>query len=100
MIPELVWVLKNMGFVSSYCANASHYTGADSGYWGWMFTMSKALELGDTLFLILRKRPVIFLHWYHHAMTFTFSQITYNELQAWARWGAILNLIVHTIMYL
>jgi hypothetical protein len=32
-----------------------------------MFAWSKVAELGDTLFLVLRKREVIFLHWYHHA---------------------------------
>lgn len=53
-----------MLFTGSYCFNANYYTDPLTGYWGWMFVMSKAPELGDTMFLILRKRPVIFLHWY------------------------------------
>ncbi|VDK25239.1 unnamed protein product [Anisakis simplex] len=64
-----------------------------------MFVMSKAPELGDTLFLVLRKRPVIFMHWYHHALTFLYAQVTYSEKQAWCRWSLALNLSVHTIMY-
>ena len=30
------------------------------------FAISKLVEYGDTVFLVLRKRPVTFLHWFHH----------------------------------
>jgi elongation of very long chain fatty acids protein 6 len=99
LLPELFVTLKTMGYVGSYCHNGNYYTDPLTGYWGWMFVMSKAPELGDTLFLILRKRPVIFMHWYHHALTFVYAQITYVETQAWCRWSLALNLTVHTIMY-
>lgn len=99
LLPELFVTLKHMGFVGSYCYNANYYTDPLTGYWGWMFVMSKAPELGDTMFLILRKKPVIFLHWFHHALTFVYAQVTYAETQAWCRWSLALNLTVHTIMY-
>uniref|UniRef100_A0A0K0D3T6 Elongation of very long chain fatty acids protein n=1 Tax=Angiostrongylus cantonensis TaxID=6313 RepID=A0A0K0D3T6_ANGCA len=99
LVPELFETLRNDGFVGSYCNNNKFYTDASTGFWGWAFVMSKAPELGDTMFLILRKRPVIFMHWYHHALTFVYAAITYSEHQAWARWSLALNLIVHTIMY-
>ena len=38
-----------------------------SGFWATMFVLSKVPELGDTMFVVLRKQPLIFLHWYHHA---------------------------------
>lgn len=40
-----------------------------SSYWLFLFVASKLPELVDTMFLRLRKRPVIFLHWYHHIVT-------------------------------
>ncbi len=89
-------IMTNLG---SYCDNARYYLDPFTGYWGWLFVMSKTPELGDSLFLVLRKRPLIFMHWYHHALTFLYGQVTYAEEQAWCRWSLAMNLIVHTIMY-
>ena len=36
------------------------------GFFVALFIYSKVFELVDTLWLTLRKAPVIFLHWYHH----------------------------------
>ena len=36
------------------------------------FNGTKCLEWVDTVFLILRKRRVIFLHWFHHLATFLY----------------------------
>ena len=35
----------------------------------WLFAWSKLFELGDTVFMVFRKRKVIFLHWFHHTLT-------------------------------
>ena len=32
-------------------------------YWLFLTVLSKALEFVDTIFLVLRKKPLIFLHW-------------------------------------
>jgi len=34
-----------------------------TNFWGVIFCMSKFLDFGDTVFLILSKKPVRFLHW-------------------------------------
>ena len=44
-----------------------------SGFWATMFVLSKVPELGDTIFIVLRKQPLIFLHWYHHATVLVYS---------------------------
>jgi hypothetical protein len=37
-----------------------------TGFWVALFTISKLFEYMDTVFVVLRKKPLIFLHWYEH----------------------------------
>jgi fatty acid elongase 3 len=34
----------------------------------YVYYLSKFLELADTFILILKKKELIFLHWYHHSV--------------------------------
>lgn len=70
-----------------------------SGFWTWMFVLSKLPELGDTIFIVLRKQPLIFLHWYHHITVLLYSWFSYSEYTASARWYVVMNYFVHSIMY-
>lgn len=70
-----------------------------SGFWTWMFVLSKLPELGDTIFIVLRKQPLIFLHWYHHITVLLYSWYSYTEYTASARWFIVMNYCVHSIMY-
>ena len=56
-------------------------------------------ELFDTLFIILRKQKLIFLHWYHHATVLIFSWYCYAESSSTGRWHCNMNFLVHSIMY-
>ncbi|GMS94095.1 hypothetical protein PENTCL1PPCAC_16270, partial [Pristionchus entomophagus] len=100
LVPYIWQSYMDGGIIGTLCYNDDFYSNPVSGYVGWLFTMSKAPELIDTVFLILRRRPVIFMHWYHHSVTFLAGQIFYTEFVPWARWVIIENLFVHTIMYL
>lgn len=70
-----------------------------SGFWTWMFVLSKLPELGDTIFIVLRKQPLIFLHWYHHVTVLLYSWYSYSEYTASARWFIVMNYVVHFAMY-
>ena len=64
-----------------------------------MFIMSKLPELIDTVFIVLRKQPLIFLHWYHHATVLIYCWYSYHEFASSGRWFMGMNFIVHSLMY-
>ncbi|KAF3429560.1 hypothetical protein E2986_13621 [Frieseomelitta varia] len=70
------------------------------GYWSYLFALSKLVEFGDTFFIVLRKQPLIFLHWYHHIVTFLYSWLSYVEDAAYARLFAFINGFIHSFMYI
>ena len=86
------------GLLYSVCDN-SLFTDHRTALWTFLFGLSKAYELGDTLFLVLRKRPIIFLHWYHHATVFIYAAYSYSEFASSGRWYMAMNYFIHSIMY-
>ncbi|KAF6205213.1 hypothetical protein GE061_019380 [Apolygus lucorum] len=97
--PELFHVLKNYGIYHSVCIPSFIEQDRVAGVWTWLFVLSKLPELGDTIFIVLRKQPLIFLHWYHHITVLLYSWFSYTEYTASARWYVVMNFCVHSIMY-
>lgn len=64
-----------------------------------IFTLTKVIEYGDTLFLILKKKKLTFLHSYHHLTVVIYCLYSQKELVSHAHYFVFLNLIVHSIMY-
>ncbi|KAL4076420.1 GNS1/SUR4 membrane protein [Scleroderma citrinum] len=64
-----------------------------------MAYLSRYYEFVDTIFLVLRKKPLTFLHVYHHSATvvMAFTQLNGRATACWV--PALLNLGVHAIMY-
>ena len=63
--PEFIYTFNTHGFVYTVCDYQCAY--GITGFWTFLFVLSKVPELVDTLFIVLRKQELIFLHWYHHA---------------------------------
>jgi len=75
----------------------------NSIWWGnpsvMLFCLSKVPELVDTAFIVLRKKPLHFLHYYHHATVLLFCWDAWVVNNAVGGLFAIMNLCVHSIMY-
>lgn len=98
-VPELTYVLREFGFHHSVCNPSFVEHTKVSGFWTWMFTLSKVPELGDTVFIVLRKQPLIFLHWYHHVTVLLYAWYSYAGHAAPGRWFMVMNYMVHSMMY-
>lgn len=65
--PVLLHNLDTHGLRYTYCEpSLSWYGKGPVGLWVTLFVFSKIPELVDTFFLVFQKKPVIFLHWFHH----------------------------------
>ena len=96
--PQLAQAIYTQGW-SATMLDESYYHAKPTCFWICLFIASKAVEFGDTLFIVLRKRPLIFLHYYHHISTLLFVCYLTNERFPPAQFYAILNYGVHSIMY-
>mmetsp|Transcript_22680 Transcript_22680/g.69737 ORF Transcript_22680/g.69737 Transcript_22680/m.69737 type:complete len:344 (+) Transcript_22680:96-1127(+) len=98
--PLLVDTLTRKGFEASLCTPAATSYGAGpSGLWVQLFVVSKFFELLDTLFIVLRKRKMLFLHWYHHSTVLLYCFHAYAVEAPHALYFVAMNYSVHAIMY-
>lgn len=91
--------LLREGFHASICSHASSYGCGWVGFFVAAFIYSKFAELIDTLLLLLRKAPVITLHWYHHATVLLYCWHSYSARIGTGIWFAAMNYSVHAVMY-
>jgi elongation of very long chain fatty acids protein 6 len=69
------------------------------GWWVQLFIFSKIPELLDTFFIVARKKPLLFLHWYHHATVLLFCWYSYAYKASTGIYFVTMNYSVHSIMY-
>ena len=85
------------GVEASICSD--HIQHGTPGVWSLLFILSKAPELVDTYFIVLRKQKLIFLHWYHHITVFIYCWYNYCLLIRTGQWFISMNYVVHSVMY-
>lgn len=99
-IPHVIFLLSTMNFEESVCGIAYlNYGGGACGFAVQMFCLSKLPELIDTVFIVLRKKPLIFLHWYHHVTVLLFCWMSYVTESSSGIYFAAMNYTVHAVMY-
>ena len=69
------------------------------GAWVMLMNFSKLFELIDTVFIVLRKKPLMFLHWYHHTTVLLFCWNAYSTSSGSGIYFVAMNYTIHAIMY-
>lgn len=98
-VPVLYANLMSGGFFGTICGPAVSWCEGTAGMWTFYFIVSKVPELVDTIFLVLRRKPIEFLHWYHHFTVMLFCWLAGANVIMPGLWFSSMNLCVHSIMY-
>lgn len=69
------------------------------GFVSLIFVLSKFPELIDTFFIVVHKKPLIFLHWYHHVSVLLYCWNAYAWKTGCGSVFMAMNYTVHAIMY-
>lgn len=97
-LPPMVTGLWERGLSHAVCQRLLFST-PQLSLWSFLFTVFKMVELGDTMFVVLRKTPLSFLHWYHHITVMLYCWGLFTDKPGVANWFILLNYFVHFIMY-
>ncbi|KAG8062213.1 hypothetical protein GUJ93_ZPchr0003g18394 [Zizania palustris] len=68
-------------------------------FWAHVFYLSKIYELGDTLLILLGRRPLTLLHVYHHAVVIIMCYLWLATRQSLMAIALVTNATVHVVMY-
>ena len=99
-VPHMIHRLTFYTFEQTVCEHPKTAYGAGAcGLASQLFILSKLPELLDTVFIVLRKKPLIFLHWYHHVTVLLYSWNAYVTESGAGLYFISMNYSVHTVMY-
>jgi len=82
-----------------FCDEEKRLTTGPIVFWFYVFYLSKYYELLDTVIIVLKNRPVIFLHVYHHCITLLLSFVMMDNGVAVQWLDITANVLVHVPMY-
>jgi len=102
-VPHLLYLITTRTFEETICTPPVHpqhgWGLGATGMWVQLFILSKIPELFDTFFIVQRKRPLIFLHWYHHVTVLLYCWHSYATEASQALYFVAMNYSVHATMY-
>uniref|UniRef100_A0A8R1I6A8 Elongation of very long chain fatty acids protein n=2 Tax=Caenorhabditis japonica TaxID=281687 RepID=A0A8R1I6A8_CAEJA len=98
MLSAMVKTIRALGLYACACNEFSKMSPA-AEHWLFLTVLLKALEFGNTFFLVLRKKPLSFLHVYHHVLAFLFLAHVYQTTSSLIRCIVIVNLLFNGFMY-
>jgi len=98
-VPWLLDALMNKGLYFTTCAPGEWFLEGRCGFFVALFIYSKLAELFDTFLLVIAKKPVIALQWWHHSTVLLYCWHSYSTRIATGLWFAAMNYSVHSIMY-
>jgi len=99
-VPHMLWRMSHQSFEDTVCMSAHvAFGGGTCGLAVQLFILSKIPELFDTVFIVLRKKNLIFLHWYHHLTVLLYCWNSYVTESSAGLYFVSMNYSVHAIMY-
>lgn len=93
LVPRL-WSVDFIHGVSSLDYADQHY-----GLVVFLFNLSKFPEMVDTLFIVLRKKELTFLHVFHHLSVAVYCYLAVLYPPPLGYWFALMNTLVNGVMY-
>mmetsp|Transcript_27068 Transcript_27068/g.30892 ORF Transcript_27068/g.30892 Transcript_27068/m.30892 type:complete len:289 (+) Transcript_27068:77-943(+) len=98
--PNLIHNLVTYTLRDNFCIDPRvTYGSGSTGLWVQLFILSKFPELFDTFFIVIHKKPLIFLHWYHHITVLLFCWHSYVTTSPPGIFFVVMNYSVHASMY-
>jgi len=98
--PHLIHNLVAYSVRDNFCMDPrATYGSGSTGLWVQLFILSKFPELFDTFFIVIHKKPLIFLHWYHHITVLLFCWHSYVTTSPPGIFFVAMNYSVHASMY-
>jgi len=99
-VPHMLHRIATVPFEETVCESPHTAYGAGAcGLAVQLFIISKLPELIDTVFIVLRKKPLIFLHWYHHVTVLLYCWNAYVTESGAGLYFVAMNYTVHAVMY-
>jgi len=90
---------NNEGFFCIVCDRNKTAMQGRLAVWMYIFYLSKYYELLDTVIMVLKKRPLNFLHVYHHCVVMPLFWV-YMQTDMIVHWILVVaNSLVHVFMY-